>query len=133
MGTVYLVLTNGDSLLFIDKMGSKYLEFYKFKENEDRKTFISNLENCNYNPIFTFQEEEKLQKSYLSKTSNQEDFEIMFNFEVLEEEWIDNADKTIKTKQIIHKRRVLYVHNIGDYVILNIDPIGIGRTVCGSR
>lgn len=55
----------------------------------------------------------------------------MFNFKVIEEIWESNEDNTIKEKKSIPRRRVLYIHNIGDYVILSIDPIGVGRAITG--
>ncbi|WP_127680924.1 hypothetical protein [Nautilia sp. PV-1] len=118
-------------LSIVDRYGSKYLQFYKFENEEDKKTFISNLENYDYNPIFTFKEQEKLEKSFIHKTSDNENFEIMFNFEVIEETWKSNEENTIKEKIFIPRRRVLYLHNIENYVILSIDPIGIGRAVAG--
>jgi len=118
-------------LSIIDKYGSKYLQFYKFNNEEDKKTFISNLSNYSYQPIFNFEEQEQLEKVFIYKTPNNENFEIMFNFEVLEKIWIYNEDKTAKFLELIPKRRVLYLHNMGNYVILAIDPIGIGRAVAG--
>jgi len=118
-------------LSIVDKYGSKYLQFYKFENKEDKKTFISNLEIYDYNPIFTFKEQEKLEKTFIHKTSDNENFEIMFNFEIIEEAWKSNEDNTIKEKVFIPRRRVIYLHNIGEYVILAIDPIGIGKAVGG--
>ena len=118
-------------LSVIDRYGSKYLQFYKFNNDNDKITFISNLSNYSYQPIFNFEEQEKLEKVFVHKTSNNESFEIMFNFEVIEEIWESNEDNTIKEKKYIPRRRVLYIHNIGNYVILSIDPVGIGRAVAG--
>ena len=120
-------------LSVIDRYGSKYLQFYKFNNEEDKKTFISNLSNYSYQPIFNFEEQEKLEKVFVHKTSNNEGFEIMFNFEVIEEIWESNEDNTIKEKKYIPRRRVLYIHNIGNYVILSVDPVGIGKAVGGTE
>jgi EAL domain-containing protein (putative c-di-GMP-specific phosphodiesterase class I) len=118
-------------LSILDRYGSKYLQFYKFNNEEDKKTFISNLSNYSYQPIFDFEEQEKLEKVFVRKSSDNNNFEIMFNFEIIEEEWKFNEDKTIKFKHSIPRRRVLYLHNIENYVILAIDPIGIGRAIAG--
>jgi hypothetical protein len=120
-------------LSILDRYGSKYLQFYKFNNEEDKKTFISNLSNYGYQPIFHFEEQEKLEKVFVHKTSNNENFEIMFNFEVIEEKWESNEDNTIKKIKYIPRRRVLYIHNIRNYIILAIDPIGIGIGVAGSE
>ena len=118
-------------LSIIDRYGSKYLQFYKFNNEEDKKTFISNLSNYSYQPVFNFEHQEQLEKVFVYKTPNNESFEIMFNFEVIEEIWESNEDNTIKEKKYIPRRRVLYIHNIGDYIILSIDPVGIGRAIAG--
>jgi hypothetical protein len=116
-------------LSIIDKYGSKYLQFYKF--NDDKKTFISNLLDYKYDPIFDFTEEEKLEKVFIHKTSDNENFEIMFNFEVVDEVWV-TINENQKEKRQIKRRKVLYLHNIKNYIVLAVDPVGIGRAVAGT-
>ena len=110
-----------------DTCGTKYLEFYKLKENADITSLIANLVAVAYHPNVPYVEGQgaiSIAKVWI----NDNNFEILANFYTLEEEWITSEDGRSKQLHQVHQRRVLHIkfNSNNNKLILTIDPIGDG-------
>lgn len=118
-----------DILKIADIYGSKYKRFYKLKAGIDVKTFTSNLTSKAYSPLFT--SHSNLNIINIVKTDDS--FTIYTEFYTNEQVWKEEPYGTSKHKVISIEsfRRVMVIQKeaTSNYVILSIDPIGLGSSV----
>lgn len=118
-----------DILKIADIYGSKYKRFYKLKTEVDIQTFTSNLTNKAYTPCFNSHSN----LSIINIVKTDDSFTIYTEFYTNEQIWKEEpyGDSKHKVISIESFRRIMIIQKEtkNDYVILSIDPVGLGSSV----
>ncbi len=116
-------------LIIADKNGSKYIQFYKLKDDVDIRTLTSNLDIAAYQPnLDRLTNGNSIKISHLTK--GDDSFSISSDFYSNTQEWI-LTETGVKYLQDIYLRRTINLEKTSgsNYMILSIDPIGEGALI----
>lgn len=116
-------------MMIADNFGSKYKRFYRFKNENDLLTIISNLVEKEYSPFLS--EHNELKVILIKK--NKDSFKISLEFYTNDKKDVpvEVEGKTYKETKLIPYRRVMIIEKEKDskYLSISIDPIGDGSQV----
>lgn len=118
-----------DILKIADIYGAKYKRFYKLKTGIDVRTFTSNLTNKAYAPCFNSHSN----LSIINIVKTDDSFTIYTEFYTNENIWKEEPyeNSTHKVMKVESFRRIMVIQKeaTSNYVILSIDPMGLGSNV----
>ncbi len=117
-------------LQIADINGSKYIEFYKLKDDVDVTNLVQELRAIAYHPNLPYVEGQG--SLTITKVAiNNLTFEILTDFYTFDEVWVKSGDGRSQNLVPVHQRRVLHLkfNEENNKLILSIDPIGDGVKV----